>query len=44
MRKLTITSSENLSCILIKWFFGIDEMPNMFWMQSGGKISQINET
>ena len=44
MRKLTITSSENVSCILIKWFCGFDGMPNMFWMQSGGQISEINET
>ena len=44
MRKLTITSSENETCVLFKWFCGIDGMPNMFWMQSGGQILEINET
>ena len=44
MRKLKITSSENVSCILFKWFCGIDGMPNMLWVQSGGQISEINET
>ena len=44
MRTLTITASEIVSCILFKLFCGIDGMPNMFWMQSGGQISEINVT